>query len=159
MITPRIVQGKEKHCIGIFLHMNLVDNRTTELWSEFMPRIKEISNRKGNDFISLQEYPPNYHTVYNPTVVFKKWALAEVSPVDFVPTGMEVFTIESGLFAVFDYKGIASNPGIFEYIYADWLPNSGFILDDRPHFEVLGDNYKNNDSDSEEEIWIPIKKA
>jgi len=30
-------------------------------------------------------------------------------------------------------------------------------LDDRPHFEVLGDKYKNADPDSEEEIWIPIR--
>jgi hypothetical protein len=26
-----------------------------------------------------------------------------------------------------------------------------------PHFEVLGDKYKNNDPSSEEEVWIPIK--
>jgi AraC family transcriptional regulator len=29
-------------------------------------------------------------------------------------------------------------------------------LDDRPHFEVLGEKYKNNDPTSEKEIWIPI---
>jgi AraC family transcriptional regulator len=38
-----------------------------------------------------------------------------------------------------------------------WLPGSDFVLDTRPHFEVLGDQYKNNDTTSEEEIWIPIK--
>jgi AraC family transcriptional regulator len=32
-----------------------------------------------------------------------------------------------------------------------------YELDDRPHFEILGDKYKNNDPNSEEEIWIPIK--
>jgi predicted transcriptional regulator YdeE len=31
-------------------------------------------------------------------------------------------------------------------------------IDNRPHFEVLGDKYKNNDPSSEEEIWIPIRK-
>jgi AraC family transcriptional regulator len=30
-------------------------------------------------------------------------------------------------------------------------------LDQRPHVEVMGEKYKNNDPDSEEEIWIPIK--
>jgi AraC family transcriptional regulator len=38
------------------------------------------------------------------------------------------------------------------------LPNLGYTLDDRAHFEVLGEKYKNNDPLSEEEIWIPIKK-
>jgi AraC family transcriptional regulator len=33
-----------------------------------------------------------------------------------------------------------------------------YFLDDRPHFEILGDKYKNGDPDSEEEIWIPIKQ-
>jgi predicted transcriptional regulator YdeE len=31
------------------------------------------------------------------------------------------------------------------------------LPDDRPHFEVLGKNYKNNDPVSEEEIWIPVR--
>lgn len=38
-----------------------------------------------------------------------------------------------------------------------WLPASDYNLDNRPHFEVLGEKYKNNDPTSEEEIWIPIK--
>jgi AraC family transcriptional regulator len=35
------------------------------------------------------------------------------------------------------------------------LPGSEYFLDNRPHFEVLGDKYKNNDPTSEEEIWKP----
>jgi AraC family transcriptional regulator len=37
------------------------------------------------------------------------------------------------------------------------LPNSAYELDDREHFELLGEKYKNNDPNSEEEIWIPIR--
>lgn len=25
------------------------------------------------------------------------------------------------------------------------------------HFEIIGERHKNNDNDSEEEIWIPVK--
>jgi AraC family transcriptional regulator len=32
------------------------------------------------------------------------------------------------------------------------------LLDNKPHFEIMGDQYKNEDPDSEEELWIPIKK-
>lgn len=46
---------------------------------------------------------------------------------------------------------------IFQYIFGTWLPASGYYLDNRPHFEILGHKYKNNDPDSEEEIWIPVK--
>jgi len=66
--------------------------------------------------------------------------------------------LKGGLYAVFDYKGSSNDISIFQYIFGTWLQNSDFLLDDRPHFEVLGDKYKNADPNSEEEIWIPIKK-
>ena len=69
---------------------------------------------------------------------------------------MEAFTLRGGLYAVFDYQG--NSPEIFQYISQKWLPNSDYKLDKRPHFEILGEKYKNNNPDSEEEIWIPITK-
>lgn len=74
-----------------------------------------------------------------------------------MPNEMETFTLTAGLYAVFDYKGSSADNRIFQYIFGVWLPNSVYLLDDRPHFEVLGDKYKNADPDSEEEIWIPIR--
>jgi AraC family transcriptional regulator len=71
---------------------------------------------------------------------------------------MEAFTLEGGLYAVFDYVGSSNDPSIFQYIFMTWVPNSEYDLDQRPHFEVLGENYKNNDLTSQEEIWIPIRK-
>jgi AraC family transcriptional regulator len=44
---------------------------------------------------------------------------------------------------------------VFLSIYS--VPASNYDLDDRPHFEILGDKYKNGDPNSEEDIWIPIK--
>ncbi|TQE66329.1 GyrI-like domain-containing protein [Leptospira noguchii] len=45
------------------------------------------------------------------------------------------------------------------HIFQEWLPNSGYKLEHRPHFELLGSKYKNNDPTSEEEVWIPIVKV
>jgi AraC family transcriptional regulator len=70
---------------------------------------------------------------------------------------MELFTLKGGLYAVFDYKGPSDDKSIFQYIYSTWVPKSKYKLDNRPHFEVLGEKYKNNDPESEEEIWIPIQ--
>jgi AraC family transcriptional regulator len=70
---------------------------------------------------------------------------------------METFTLESGLYAVFHYQGLSTDSSIFIYIFGTWLPNSEYELDARPHFEILGDKYKNGDPTSEEDIWIPIK--
>ena len=71
---------------------------------------------------------------------------------------METFTLIGGLYVVFLYQGIASaGAKTFQYILGTWLPNSEYTLDNRPHFEILGEKYKNEDPSSEEEIWIPIK--
>ena len=88
---------------------------------------------------------------------FDKWAAVEVSKFDAITEGMESFILNEGLYAVFDYKGLSTDVQIFIYIFTEWLPNSNYLLDERPYFEILGSKYKNNDPESEEEIWIPVK--
>jgi len=66
--------------------------------------------------------------------------------------------LPEGKYAVFTYRGLSSDTSVYQYIFSKWLMNSDWILDDRPHFEVLGSKYKNDSVDSEEDIWIPIKK-
>ncbi|SEC79131.1 AraC family transcriptional regulator [Tenacibaculum sp. MAR_2009_124] len=154
---PRIEQLTEKKFIGQRIEMSLVNNKTHQLWSQFVPKINKIQNRISEDKISMQVYPPNYYKQFNPSNEFEKWAIVEVLNFDLIPNNMETYIIQEGTYAVFDYKGSSSNPSIFQYIFSEWIPNSPYVVDDRPHFEVLGENYKNNDPNSEEEIWIPIK--
>ena len=156
MIQPRIENLETKKLIGQRMSMSLIQNKTGQLWGQFAPRIKDISNRTSSDKISMQVYPTDYYKNFSPTNEFEKWATVEVTNFDEVPEGMETFTLEGGLYAVFDYKGSSADPSIFQYIFSVWIPKSKYLVDDRPHFEVLGAKYKNNDPNSEEEIWIPI---
>ncbi|WP_396635069.1 GyrI-like domain-containing protein [Maribacter sp. R86514] len=157
--TPKIVTLEEKILVGFSTEMSLMDNKTQELWKGFRQRSKEIANRSSDDFISLQEYPVDYFKAFSPANRFVKWACVEVEDLEFIPEKMNSLILENGLFAVFNYKGTAKDAqAFFQYIYSEWIPNSDYILDDRPHFEVLGAKYKNNDSNSEEEVWIPIKE-
>ena len=156
-MTPRIETLSEKKLIGKQLRMSLADNRTGELWKSFMPRLKEVANKLTTDMISMQVYKPWHFTDFKPTNVFEKWATVEVADFDSIPIGMETFILPGGLYAVFDHKGLSNDNSIFQYIFGTWLPNSTYHLDDRPHFEILGEKYRNNDPASEEEIWVPIK--
>lgn len=157
-MIPRIENLKEKKLVGKRLTMNLADNKTGELWKSFMPRRKEITNNLSNDFISMTVYKSTHFADFKPTNEFEKWATVEVSDFDSIPINMEIFTMTGGLYAVFDYKGSSNEISIFQYIFGTWLPNSDYLLDDRPHFEILGEKYKNADPNSEEEIWIPIRQ-
>lgn len=154
-LTPRMKTMPKKNLVGLFKKMSLAKNRTGELWAGLMSRRTEITNRIGNDYISLQVYPPDYFKGFNPELDFTKWALVEVADFNSIPDGMEPFVLEEGAYAVFNHKGISTS--IFQDIFGSWIPNSTYELDNRPHFEVLGEKYKPKDPNSEEEIWIPIK--
>ncbi|TDT47559.1 AraC family transcriptional regulator [Maribacter spongiicola] len=157
-MTPKIVTLEEKNLVGFSTEMSLMDNKTPELWKSFRQRSKEVLYRSSDDFISLQEYPEDYFQEFSPVKKYVKWACVEVKDFDSVPEGMNNLVLKGGLYAVFNYKGTAKDVQVFfQYIYGKWISNSDYNLDDRPHFEVLGDKYKNNDPNSEEEVWIPIK--
>ncbi len=156
-MNPRIEKLFEKKLIGKKVTMSLEDNRTGELWQSFMKRRYEIKNAIGAELYSVQVYDQSYFSNFSLNVEFKKWAAIEVADYDSIPLGMEPITLGSGLYAVFVHRGAQITAmKTFQYIFERWLPNSEYILDDRPHFEVLGERYKNNDINSEEEIWIPI---
>ena len=156
-MTPRIITSNEKKLIGKRLTMSLADNKTGELWKSFRSRRKEITNPLTSNLISMQVYTPTHFADFKPTNEFEKWATVEVKDFHQVPIDMVTFILKTGLYAVFDYKGSSNDPRIFQYIFGTWLPGSDYELDNRPHFEILGDKYRNNDPTSEEEIWIPIK--
>lgn len=155
-MQPRIETLTEKILVGKRMRMSLADNKTGELWRSFRPRQREIGNKVTSDLYSMQVYsqPLDFG---NLNQEFEKWAAVEVSDVSSIPDGMDAFTLKGGLYAVFPYKGSSTDTTIFRLIFGTWLPSSPYALDSRPHFEVLGDKYKNADPNSEEEIWIPIK--
>ncbi len=154
----RIELLAEKKLIGKRLTMSLANNKTPELWRSFMLQRKEINNAVGNELYSMQIYKPDHFENFDPAATFDKWATAEVTDFDAIPEGMESIVLPLGLYVVFHYKGNPNDGAkIFQYIFGTWLPNSEYILDNRPHFEILGEKYKNGSPNSEEEIWIPVK--
>jgi len=155
-MNPTIKTFPSTKFIGKNLSFTYADYRVFELWSSFMPCRKEILNTIGTDLYNIQINPENFD--FYPNTPFVKWAAVAVTNFDLVPEGMEVLEIPQGLYAVFNYKGDQSNvAAFFNAIYTEWLPASGYELGNHPQFEILGEKYKNNDPNSEEEIWIPIK--
>ena len=156
-MRPRLETLSPKKLLGKHLTMSLVANRTGELWRSFMTQRKSILQVVGANLFSLQIYPDSYFAYFDPATEFEKWAAIEVTDFNNLPDSMETLELPGGLYAVFLHKGPASaGPQIFQYIFGTWLPSSAYKLANRPHFELLGPAYKNEDPRSEEEIWIPI---
>ncbi|WP_339864558.1 GyrI-like domain-containing protein [uncultured Algoriphagus sp.] len=158
-MPPTITTLPVTKLIGMRVHMNFITNRTQELWQKFMPRKNEIEGKVSNEQYSVEVYSSlSYFDQFNPATNFEKWAAVPVATIEDSPVGMESLIIPAGLYAVFPFKGLASEaPAMYQHILGNWLPNSKYQLDNRPHFAVMGEKYKNNDPDSEEELWIPIK--
>jgi len=146
-----------KTLIGQQQTMSLIKDTTGELFRSFMPRRKEIKQTKDQWVYDLRIYPANYFSPFSPATSFIKWALVEVEKEEQLPIGMETFLLNGGKYAVFTPESRINNPNIFQYIFGEWLPNSNFVLDDRPHFERLNPKGKRNNPDADEEFWIPIK--
>jgi AraC family transcriptional regulator len=157
-MTPRITVLPEKKIIGMRMTMCYADYKSREVWLRFMLRRKEILNAIGTDYYSMQLFSSGYYNHFDAKVPFEYWAALTVTDFEMLPEAMDSFTIPSGLYAVFTYKGVSSSAAaFFQAIFTRWLPNSIYDLDHRPHFEILGDKYKNDNPDLEEEVWIPIK--
>jgi len=157
-ITHRTAYLNETRLMGMSVLLSLDNNLTPSLWKKFMPHLGEIEGRLNDDLLSVAIYPPSYFTAFDYATSFEKIAAVEVGKSANLVAGLAEFILPAGLYAVFNYQGSSNDNNIFQYIFAHWLPASPYELDNRPHFEVLGANYKNDDPESEEEIWIPVKQ-
>lgn len=148
----------EKKLIGRPINMSFMENKSFQLWSSFMPQRKKIRNAVNSNLYSLEIFPNGYFDNFDANRTFQKWAAVEVTNWNTIPAEMESLIIPTGLYAVFIHKGSATEGyKTYHSIFTEWLPNSEYTVDDRPHFAVMDERYKKDDPDSEEEIWIPIK--
>ena len=159
MNTPKIIEITTKKLIGIGIQTSLAENSTLALWQQFKPLVKNVKNRPNTDSYSIQIYENNFDMrKFTPVTTFEKWAAIEVFNFDNIPKNLETFTLLGGKYAVFIHKGTAREfHTTAAYIYGEWLPNSNFELDNRPHFEIMSENYNPNAPNAEEEVWIPIR--
>ena len=161
-MEPKIVKIETKQLIGQHTTTQLADNQIPKLWRSFMPRRREVKNQVDELVYAIHRYEPGLKMEdFTPHTVYDTWACVEVSEAQEVPEGMVSRELAGGLYAVFLYKGPAAQFGAtFNYIHAEWLPQSGYTLDNRDQFEVIGPNYLGPaHPDSEEEVWIPIRES
>lgn len=159
-MEARIKKISEKKLVGKSIRMSLTNNKTVDVWQSFMADKATIENTIGTDLYSIQVYDELlYFKNFKLETEFTKWAAIEVDNHKNIPNGFSSLLMESGLYAVFTHKGAANEfQKTFQFIFGQWLPKSEYELDNRPHFELLGEKYKNSHPSSEEEVWIPIRK-
>ena len=160
MKDPEIVEIDDKKLLGISMHTSLADDKTGILWQKFMKQKNSVQNKKSQDLYSVQVYDEGFIAgQFNSQSIFEKWAAVEVEDYSEVKDDLKGLSLPGGLYAVFTHVGTAKEfPKTAKFIFENWIPKSEYQIDDRPHFEVLGKDYKGPDNpESIEKIYIPIK--
>ncbi|HQZ97614.1 MAG TPA: GyrI-like domain-containing protein [Pyrinomonadaceae bacterium] len=159
-MEPKIVEINELCLVGMNIRTSHAENRTFELWSAFKPRVKEIANRVSQDFYSVQIFDKgsNFEN-FTPMTKFEKWAAVEVSDQEKPPDQMSILIVPAGLYAVFIHHGLPSQfAATAAFIHGKWIPESEFEVGQRPHFDLMGPDYRHDDPNAQEEIWVPIER-
>lgn len=152
-MNPNIKTCSEIKVIGLSSKIKMNElHKIVALWKQFMPRKHEIENLASEELIALQIYS-DFNNLEEPLDI---WACAEVVSLEKMPQNMKSFTIPSGKYAVFVHKGMDASL-TYQNIMTKWLPTSGYEIDDRPHFQVMGEKYKNGSLDSEEDFYVPVR--
>ena len=153
---PEIINLPAQYFCGLKVSMSFANNQTGDLWSAFMPGRKAL-RALTNNLYSIEVYPSNFFDHFDPHRDFEKWAAVEVTDGYVCLPSFQKLVAPGGFYAKFRYKGLAAN-GVefYNYVFREWLPPSAYMLDHRPHFAIMGEKYRNNDANSEEDILIPV---
>lgn len=144
--------------VGLHAAMSFREPAIRQLWQTLGPRVADITNRVGRNFISMRIYDPPLETAPLPDSQFVQWAAVEVSDFDRVPRALQTHVLSSGLYAVFTHHGTADSfDRTAELIFGQWLPSSQYELAPREFFEVLGPHYRPDDPEAREDVWIPVQ--
>jgi AraC family transcriptional regulator len=148
---------EEKTIIGMSMQMNFANHKPELLWGKFMPLLKKQGVDSDTKLYSIEVFSDHFFQKFDMQAEFTKWAGVELNTLHLVFDEFEKLIIPTGWYAVFLHKGSAINAAdTYNYIFREWLPQSGNKLDNRPHFAIMDSKYQRNSNDSEEEIWIPI---
>ncbi len=154
--TPKIIELEPKQVIYIRLLGNYSENDYSGTWERLWSFVKEEKLfSAGIEHISVYHDDPK---VTESDKLRTEVCLAVKKPAS-AKGEIGVKSIAGGKYAVFLYQGSYSNLGtVYDTIYAQWLPNSGYELRNTPMFEkYLNNPNRTTPEKLKTEIYLPIE--
>ncbi len=128
---------------------------TQFLWESFLQNWK--SKIASCDLISLQVYPEHYFEAYNPELNFVKWAGFIGNQDVEKPEELNKLIVPGGLYAQFEIPLGTNGFSFFSAVFSQWIPQSGYGISNRPHYEIFDLAYQAKLPGAKERICIPIE--
>lgn len=86
-------------------------------------------------------------------------ACAQIELGTAIPTELELRQLPGGLYARFTHTGPLAEIGrTMRQIYVDWLPQSGYALDQRPDLELYDSRFRPDLGQTVFDVLIPVQK-
>jgi AraC family transcriptional regulator len=157
---PLIQLQPQVDLVGMPMQMSLQNDQTPLLWRTFMQQKNRLPALQNRELFSVNIFNEAFNYLMpEPQKVFTKWAAVQAGKGENLAAPFQHLSLPGGLYAVFKEMGAASRAKeIFTWIFSGWMPDSGYIADHRPHYEILPENYRHSPDTAEELIFIPIRK-
>ena len=127
------------------------NNPHPKLWEDFMKRVDEIKNKKGDIVYGVSE------EISKENCDFYSMACIEVEDLDNIPEGMKGKVVPKSRYAVFEHKGKANDlTETYRKIYEEGMPKSG-LKQKKIWLEVYDDRYIHDSDDSLMEVWVSVE--
>lgn len=154
MMKPEIIEKKGCYIVGMQYEGKNQNGEVSKLWNEFLPRLKEITNRV-NDTIGYGY--ETYNKKMFETGEFTYVAGVEVENLDHIPSEMVGYEIPSNTYAVFTMEAIIENlPKTIGKIYSEYLPQNNLKPIDNYDFEYYTEEFEPNQKDAKLYFYVPI---
>jgi predicted transcriptional regulator YdeE len=155
--TPRIESCGPLELIGVALFGNPAKVRFHDAWVLFGQLADEAGiSRIGRTLYGLQLYPPSFPATFE----FTYFASIEKTPDLKVPLAMLTKTLPRCSYVV--QRIVGGVDGIdpaLRYLYKDYLLNNGLKVAFPFDFEKYLNVNRQDSSDGEIEVWIPIRQS
>lgn len=149
MPQPQLIAKPAFTVVGLCLSTKPKSAEIPALWNTFGPRIDEVP------------HPAEPQVSYGLMGNFSENAVdytAGISVTDAtdLPAGMTRWDVPENTYAVFETT-LSTIPQTFDYIFANWLPGSGYQRKDDVYFERYGETFSPDDNPVLF-IYIPVTK-
>lgn len=154
-----ITQRPALKCIGMQIETSTAETAVPQLWETFIARMHEIDEIAVPN-CSLGICLRDSIREDDDETRFTFLAARVVKNFDILPPDMVSYEIPETLVAVFTHKGsLETLSETYDYIYEQWLPESGYQLADGDELEWYDARYDYDSEDSEMDIHIPVRQV
>lgn len=162
-LEPVIKELPARHMVGLSTRFYSVDSERNNigetlpaLWDDFMPRVEEVADGvEGVCYGVIRQAEPEGELLEYTAAV-----QVPSAPREDLPPGMDYLRVSGGRYAHFTHRGRAERVDqTVNYIYSNWLMQSGMQHSYGPDLEVYDDRWSANSEASVMEYAIPLAEA